>query len=412
MSEEERRIIDRAVFFYNTGRYPEAMKELLQLLAQYPGSAIGLAYLGLCKVSLGEDRQGIEDLRRAVSLQPDHSYLYYLLARGYDKVSHYDAAHDAIQVALSHRPDNDSYLALLAHILIFLKRSGQARETASRALAINPQNEMALNVRSLTLFTLDQTQEQETTILSALNVNPLNDFQHYLLGRKRLQEGDALAALEAFREVLRLDPNDKAAKSGLVQAIKARYWVYRQYAKFSEWRDASGSVQMNGIDLLFWVALVGAFYSLISSEPMARVLGFVAILPFILLAIVDPIANLCLGVNDYGRYALDQQQRWVRRTTATGLIMAAMGLIVLIFNYHGGISLIFLGLEIVGLFGGVYHYTVTKPTAAIITCAVTTLVTAFAAARVLLHLDNDLSIVDVFGLVAIAISYYMVKRAE
>ncbi|MDB5311521.1 MAG: tetratricopeptide repeat protein [Gemmataceae bacterium] len=34
-------------------------------------------------------------------------------------------------------------------------------------------------------------------------------------------------ALTHFREALRLDPTNEWARDGLIEALKARYWVYR-----------------------------------------------------------------------------------------------------------------------------------------------------------------------------------------
>ena len=247
-----------------------------------------------------------------------------------------------------------------------------------------------------------------------IKANPLNEYQHLLLGLQKLEGKDAQGALMEFREALRLDPNRIEARDGLIRAIKAKYGIYNLYSRVAEWRDKTGSAQMSVVDAFFWFAIMAGLFAAVNPpgplELYLQIGLFLIMTPIVALLIVDPIANLLLSMDTYGRHAFDQRQLWVTRTTAAGVIIALLGIVVMVPAFNSGFAIMIVGLETIAMFGGVYHKTVAKHTAAIITSAIVISITTFAAARVVLYFD-DLIFVGMMGLTALAISYFMTKRA-
>lgn len=147
------------------------------------------------------------------------------------------------------------------------------------------------------------------------------------LGFACLQSGDNRRALEHFKEALICMPYNKTAKQGMLLALKARYWFYRIFWNYSVWMQSkSGTMQ--------WVILLG-FY--VGSRLLIRInhtfpgVSFITI-PLIVLYfffalttwIIDPISNLLLRLNNYGKFALSpeevRQSNWLGTSLLLSLI--------------------------------------------------------------------------------------------
>ena len=151
--------------------------------------------------------------------------------------------------------------------------------------------------------------------------------------------------MEHFREALRINPQSSYAKAGLVQGLKARYWFYRIFLRYSFWlNNLKGNAQ--------WAIIIGLYIAV-------RVLGSVSesnpklavyITPFITLYmifaistwIITPLSNLFLRLNVYGRYALTKEETLASNFTG----------IAFLIGLAGGIGfLIGLGTEIIMIYG-------------------------------------------------------------
>ena len=114
-------------------------------------------------------------------------------------------------------------------------------------------------------------------------------------------------ALEHFREALRLDPELDWARAGIVEAMKARHFIYRIFLKYLNWMSRlTSQVQ--------WVILVGAYVAyrygshLASENPSAYSWLWPVLILYIAFALLTwfaaPLFNLLLRVNRFGRLAL------------------------------------------------------------------------------------------------------------
>jgi len=105
-------------------------------------------------------------------------------------------------------------------------------------------------------------------------------------------------ALAHFREALRLDPTSDFARSGLVEALKARYWVYRTFMRFIYWTSSLSAGLRRGLFLGAYVVarVVPALWSLF--------LAFAYLSWF-----SDVLFESLLRLNRYGSYALSAAQR-------------------------------------------------------------------------------------------------------
>jgi len=305
-------LIQRAHLLLQQGRYKDAVTALRQHLSTYANDIDGLYLLALCYLNLQNTEEAEHIISNALSLAPADDRFFYLRANIAFHKNQYSAAINAVSEAVAINPHDAAYFALWSQILLFKKEYSQALEKAEEGLAIDPENEACLNLRSNALFNLGKKEEAFSNLHEALEHNPENAYTHANIGWKWLQAGDHKQALEHFRESLKLDPNQQWAKSGMVQAMQARYWLYRMFLKYAFFM----SRQKAGVQ---WAVIIGIFVlSRIASTvffPLYVVLALAAISTWL----IGPVSNLFLRLNPYGRYALTPEQTKV--STLVGIFM-------------------------------------------------------------------------------------------
>jgi tetratricopeptide (TPR) repeat protein len=234
------------------------------------------------------------------------------------------SARQAIEEALRLDPEDSDYHGLRALIYLRAQRWQEALEAANEGLTHDPTHQGCLNHRAMALVKLNRHEEAHQTIGQALQRNPENEQTHANLGWTYLHKGQHQKALEHFSEALRLDPNYDYARHGLVEALKARYFLYRRLLHFFLWMSRLSPGVRGGL-------IVGAYVLVRVLQGAARQHPEVApfILPivsfygiFVLLTwIIDPLFNLALQCNKYGRHALSTRQRW--NSSLFGLLLLA-----------------------------------------------------------------------------------------
>ncbi|EMR00631.1 lipoprotein NlpI [Cesiribacter andamanensis AMV16] len=246
--------------------------------------------------------------------------VHYIHARVLYRQDRRKEAIASLHEAISLDPSDADYYGLLAAMLMDDLQFAPALEAAERGLSYDPEHVLCLNIRSRLLFKLDRKQEAVQTIDKALEQDPDNASTHANYGWAWLEKGDAKQALEHFRMALQLDPTMAYAKEGMKEALKGRYWVYRQYLRYAFWISNQSSKRQ-------WIFIIGIYviYRLVRSaaESNAELAPFLT--PIILLYflfvfsswLMNPLGNLFLMLNTYGRYTLTESDR--RAATFVGI---------------------------------------------------------------------------------------------
>ena len=76
---------------------------------------------------------------------------------------------------------------------------------------------------------------------------------HANQGWALLHRGNYQRALEHFREALRIDPELDWARAGIVEALKAHHFIYRQMLRFFLWIGRQARVAQ-------WVIILGILF--------------------------------------------------------------------------------------------------------------------------------------------------------
>jgi tetratricopeptide (TPR) repeat protein len=316
-------LLERAQQLIELKRYAEAAKELQAILSQDPNSPEALALFSICQAEMGNLDEAIKTIMYAISRQPDNDYNLYLLALFFFNQQKFDESEKAIKNAISFQPHTADYFGLLSAIKLNQKEWQQALDYANQGLTSDPDNLQCLNVRSQALFKLDKKDDAYHTIQHALNQDPENELTHTNLGWTLLEQGEHKKALEHFREALKINPHYDYAKAGLVEALKARYWFYKLFLKYAFWLS---NMKAKGQ----WIVILGLFFGIRILNSVARTNETLAVFitPVIYLYfafaistwIIEPLSNLFLRLNVYGRYALTKEE--IKSSNFVGVALA------------------------------------------------------------------------------------------
>ncbi|MEO6811048.1 MAG: tetratricopeptide repeat protein [Isosphaeraceae bacterium] len=303
--------IDRAMFLFQRSRFDLAEQELRQSLANEPESPIAHALLALCLSEREQHAEARGEAEQAITLAPGVAFVHYTLATVLNRNDRTKEAEAAINESIRLDPESADSFALLAGIRLQQRRWDDALQAADQGLAVEPEHIGCANLRAMALVHLGRKEEAAGTIEGALAKQPENALSHANQGWALLHQGDHRQALEHFREALRIDPGMEWARVGIVEALKARHLLYRLMLRYFLWMSrASGKAQ--------WVVILGVLVAptilrdLGQSAPWAALLAgplIVLILGFAFLTwVADPLFNLLLRLNKFGRYALSDEQ--------------------------------------------------------------------------------------------------------
>ena len=321
--------LQRAILLVQQHRHEQAIPELRQALTGGPLDPYAHAMLGLCLAKLEKFQEATAEAQRAIHLSPDFPFGHYayasILHDRHRNVEALAAINEALRLDCS---DADSF-ALLAAIHIDEKRWREALEAAERGLQLDSEDIACTNLRAIALVKLGRKAEAGATIDTALSKNPDNAVTHANQGWTLLQRGDHKKALEHFREALRLDPENEWARHGIVEALKARNFIYAFMLRYFFWMSRfSGRTQL--------LIILGGYFGnqllrgLAASQPELapwvlpiRILYAV----FALMTwIADPLFNLLLRVNRFGRLALSREQVVAANYLGACLLLAIIAL--------------------------------------------------------------------------------------
>jgi hypothetical protein len=209
------------------------------------------------------------------------------------------------------------------------KQWAEGLAAAERGLALDAEHVACTNLRAIALVKLGRKAEAGATIEAALARNPENAITHANQGWTLLEQGEPARALEHFKEALRLEPGNEWARAGIVEALKARYFVYSLMLRYFLWM-AKLSPQVQ------WGILIGGYFANRMLGQASK--GFPALAPWIwplrilYLAFVvltwtaDPLFNLLLRLNRFGRLALTEEQTRASNWVGTCLLLALVSL--------------------------------------------------------------------------------------
>jgi tetratricopeptide (TPR) repeat protein len=325
----------RARVLMSQNRMELAEEQLRMVLASESSHSEAHAMLALCLVEREAWDAANEEAQQAIFHGPEEPMAHYSFARVLLKRNRLREAREAINEALRLSPWNADYFATLGAIEAAGDKWEEVLKAAQQGLEAEPEHEACENLRAAALTTLGRRSEAGLTIQESLRRNPENAFTHANEGWRLLHVRQPEQAMVHFREALRLDPNMEWARRGIVEAMKARFFIYRMMLGFFLWIGRFPP----GTRLLLLIGMPIAqsvLQTTVASVPALEFLAFPMMLTYLLFVWMtwtsSALFNLVLMLNPFGRLALNREEKV--QAIATGSCVAAALVCEILFLYQ------------------------------------------------------------------------------
>lgn len=319
----------RAAAAMEHGRWELAEREWRAVLAEDPDDAQAHAVLGLCLAELDRPVDAQAEADRAVGLDPDLDLAHHVRGRALRDRNRFAEAERAAREAVRLDPDDADHRALIASIRCAQNDWPGTLAEAEAGLALDPGNEACVNLRALALTQLGRRDEASAAIDGALERAPESSLAHTNQGWAHLHANRPRQAQESFREALRLDPGNDWAREGMLTALKARNPAFRMLVAYFLFMSRQRTAVRWAIILGIWFGqklLRGAAQANPQLAPILYPIAFVVVLFVVATWIGDPLMNLWMRLDRYGRHALTRDQ-----TVQANLVGGALAAAVVLF---------------------------------------------------------------------------------
>ncbi len=304
--------LDRARLLMQQSRYELAEEQLRLSLAENSSDSESHALLSLCLLAREKFDEADEEARQAIVNAPDEALGFYALAALQQKRGLLSEAFATIQEAIRLDPWNEIHWGLLAGIEYARYRWEYCLNAAVRGLECDPENVACANYQAMALVQLGRREDAGATIAQALAHDPDNATTHANQGWRLLHERQPDQAMIHFREALRIEPNSEWARQGIIEAMKARHFIYRWMLAFFLW--------LGRLPPKFQIALVvGMLFgnqilaAVCEAVPLLTPLRSPIIVGYLLFAwmswVSSTLFNAVLCVNRFGRLALNRREK-------------------------------------------------------------------------------------------------------
>jgi tetratricopeptide (TPR) repeat protein len=340
---------ERALLLFDQSRFDLAETELRQTLAEEPDHALAHAFLALCLCDRKEFQLATAEAETAIHLSPDLAFAHFALARVFQSRHRVDEALEAIREAIRLEPLDADYHAELASLRLEQRLWPEALAAAEEGLRCDAEHTNCINLRAMALVKLGRKKEAGQTIDAALARNPENSMTHANQGWTYVEKGEYEKGLEHFREALRLDPENDWARQGILEALKARHWIYALMLRYFLWMSKlSRGVQWGIILGLYFLQRILSAVARTNPElkPFITPLLFLYLIFVVLTWIANPLFNLLLRLNRFGRLALSREQTISSNFLGACLALSLACLAASVVTGQGGF---FLGAIVAGL---------------------------------------------------------------
>ena len=199
--------------FLQSGRYPDALRELLLAEKADPTNPIVQNNLGLTYFIRERSDVAQKHLRKAVELKPEYTEARNNLARVLIELGQYDKAISELKTVMKDLTYGDISKSLTNLGLAYFKK-GQyqdAKKRLSEALKANRENCLAYNLFGRSQLELGELNQAASSLDSAVVLCQPQEFDepHYFAGLAYNKLGNREKAIARLEEVVRLYPAGK-----------------------------------------------------------------------------------------------------------------------------------------------------------------------------------------------------------
>jgi tetratricopeptide (TPR) repeat protein len=214
--------IEMAGQLYSRRQYAQAERVCRQIIASRPGNADAHNILGVSLAALGNTKDAVAELKRAIKINGQAPSYYANLGEILRQASKLDEASEALESAIKLDPNNAQALNNLGIIQYEKKNFAQAVEYYRQALALNPNMAEALNnLGNASRMTGDIDGAihayQEALTQRAVYPEVYNNLGTLLQQDRKLEEAE-----HALRKAIQQNPHYVEAHNNLAQLLFAQ----------------------------------------------------------------------------------------------------------------------------------------------------------------------------------------------
>lgn len=329
MSMESNGQLMRAVQLLRLRRYADAEGAVKEILSQDPNNGFLLHQLAIAQLNQdGKEKTALQTIERAIGCEPAESDFHAFRSIVLNRLDREKEALAAAEEAVSLEPDSVFAFTAKASALMGLSRHAEAETAAREALALDPDDGSAANILSHALRIQGKSAENEGRIEAMLARDPEDDENHCAAGWQALQSGKREVAQTHFMEALRLNPENDLARSGMLEAFKARSPLYRTYLKWVFWMASQSQARQ-------WAIIIGIYVAQrllrkLNGTPYATI-GAVGVGVFWVVVLWTHVArgvgNFFVLLDRVARHALKRSQKWEAIVVGGGII-SGVGLLL------------------------------------------------------------------------------------
>ena len=303
--------LERAELLINQGKIDLAVEQLKGVLLEDPDNAFALTYLALCKLRLDQPDDAIITAKMALTSNPEIDFALYVISAAHLKLENYTKSENAIKRAIEANPNQADYYGLQAQLKLISKDFKEAIVWAEKGLTIDAEHLFCRNMLSTAQLKSGDKEASFQTIHKALEMDPENPLSHANYGWAELEKGSHKKALGHFKEALKYDPHDAYARSGMLEALKAKYIVYRMFLRYyffmanlksgTQWAILIGIVVINRV-IGSGAESIGEYGFLLNYVSYALIFFMVSTW------VIEPVFNFFMRLNTYSKYLLTAQE--------------------------------------------------------------------------------------------------------
>lgn len=299
---------DRIEALIEMRRYDEAVKLVRESLEKEPNDGELFTLWAKCEL-LKSNYADVEKLcKKALSIDAENFNAKFLLACGYNDNEKYDQSLKVLKELLNENPEEPGVYYLLAASLYGKGDFARALKAVDKALAYEPNNSDYLVLKSRIYRIKGDRAQAEFYANKAVNSAPDESDVLVEKGWVSIERGRVAESRELFAQGLAINPTNDYAKEGLKYALKSENWFFKIVFRFSLFlRGFSGNGRF-----LFMMGIVALVTVLRQVADKWLMLGVVVAAVYLLLVVavstIDPLSNLALAANPYGRNLLRKEE--------------------------------------------------------------------------------------------------------
>jgi tetratricopeptide (TPR) repeat protein len=219
--------IQRAELLMERRRYDAALKELTEALKIEPESFSAKQEICWCLIKQNKFDEAETWANQLISANPEGYIGYYYKATCAGCLGKISPAHTYINQAISCAPYWSDLYAYKAELYLVEEDWGRAEKYARQGLERNPDNIQCLQKLNAALTKQRSKKKLDESIRLVLEKNPDDADTHLSVGWSLLETSRAREALTHFETALQQNPEEEMAREGLLEAVKAKNFLYR-----------------------------------------------------------------------------------------------------------------------------------------------------------------------------------------